>query len=247
MSSWLDFAQAMLAGLGAPDTHDNEAALLTWFAGEQPPGSPNAAFNPLNIQAGNFAHVGTSGSGQYDFGDWSSGVRETVQFLTANPAYASIVASLRDGAPAAQTLGAIQASPWAESHYGGRLTGLLSSILGSWSTYANGTIAGAPGGTTGTAAAGGATSAAATAAGANPIASALGSLLSPIFQSTTRLGLLIVGVGGAVALIVLGGYRAVQPAVHNATERAGEAGQAAAGASSKAGAAAPEAAAVAAA
>lgn len=225
MPSWLDFAQGLLATVGAPDTHDNEAAILTWMAAEQPPDNPNAANNPLNIQAHGYpregAITGTSGSGQFNFADWNNGISQTANFLSQSR-YAGILASLRGGAPAAATLSAIQSSGWAESGYGGRLPGLLSSVTGHWSQYANGRIAGAPPGTVGGAAAGTATATSLLNPGGT-ITDALKSLLAPFFQSATRLGILIVGVGGAVTLVVLGGYRAVAPTAQKVQAKASEA------------------------
>ena len=145
--SWLDFARALLSAIAAPDTPNNEAAILTWMAGEQPPNSPNAAFNPLNIQAhgypGEGGITGTSGTGQFNYTDWATGVQQTADFLSQGR-YSIVVADFRADAPAAATLGAIQTSGWAGSGYGGGLPGLLASILTHWSTYANGQIRGGP-------------------------------------------------------------------------------------------------------
>ena len=83
---WIDFARGLLGALDAPDTLNNEAALLTWMAGEQPPSSPNAAFNPLNIQAhgypGEAGITGTSGTGQFNYTDWQTGIQQTADFLS---------------------------------------------------------------------------------------------------------------------------------------------------------------------
>jgi len=214
---WLDWARALLQALGAPDTGDNEAVILTWMAGEQPPGSPNAAFNPLNIQAhgypGEGGITGTSGSGQFDFADWWTGILNTVGFLT-QPRYASIVADLRSGAPAAQTLGAIQSSGWASGGYGGGLPGLLASIRANWAQYANGKIAGA-GGPSGNLGSGGAPGA----SGSGQATGLTDSLLAPFFTGVTRVGVLMLGVVGAVGLLILGVMRTTAPVRRQLQER----------------------------
>lgn len=231
-TSWLDFANALLAKLGAPATQNNRSVILAWMAGEQPPNSPNAQFNPLNIQAhgypGEGGITGTSGSGQFNFADFNTGVTQTANFLSQSR-YAGVVASLRANATAPWTLNAIQGSGWAASGYGGRLTGLLSSVLGNFSQYANGKIAGASAGS-------GSTDAHAASFGIIPnpldlipgigggvsstITDALKELLAPAFKSLTRFGLLITGVGGGVALIVLGGYQATSSIRKSAGEAA---------------------------
>lgn len=140
--NWLQFARGILFDLALPDTPDNEAALLTWFNREQPPGSPNGAFNPLNIQAGNYPHSGTSGSGQYNFNSWDDGIHQTAEFLRQG-AYSGILTALSFGNNASAVLVAIQDSPWASGHYGGTLPDSLSYTLQNWETLANGLIAGA--------------------------------------------------------------------------------------------------------
>ena len=141
MSTWGEFATAMLSALGAPESQSNHDALLGWFLGEQPPDAPNAAFNPLNIQAGDFAHVGTSGSGQYDFADLNDGVAQTVAFLRQG-FYVDIVAALTGDLGCAAVLGAVEASPWAEGHYGGTLHDNCPTVAADRARYAAGLIAG---------------------------------------------------------------------------------------------------------
>ncbi len=147
MTTWLDFATALLTELAAPDTQPNIDALLTWMAGEQPPGEPNADFNPLNIQSGGAPHSSLTPGGQYNFPSFEAGVDSTASFLQGSY-YAGIRLALTRGESAVQTVAAIQASPWAASHYGGRLVALLSTVQANRATYENGLIAGAGGPTT---------------------------------------------------------------------------------------------------
>ena len=143
---WLDFARGLLTAIGAPDTPNNEAVMLTWMAAEQPPGSPNAAFNPLNIQAHGYPHeagiTGTSGTGQFDYTDWATGIQQTADFLSQGR-YSTVEADLRADTPATDTLAAIQASGWASGGYGGGLPAELPGVLAHFNDYANGRIAGA--------------------------------------------------------------------------------------------------------
>jgi hypothetical protein len=140
---WVDFARGLLALIDATDTPNNEATLLAWMAAEQPPTSPNAAFNPLNIQAHGYPKesgiTGTSGTGQFNFADWVTGLTQTATFLSQDR-YSSVVAAFRADAPAPQTLTAIQSSGWAAGGYGGQLLASLPTILSHWDTYTNGSI-----------------------------------------------------------------------------------------------------------
>ena len=143
---WLDFARGLLGAIAAPDTPNNEAGVLAWMAAEQPPNSPNAAFNPLNIQAhgypGEAGITGTSGTGQFNYTDWQTGIQQTADFLSQSR-YGIVVADFRGDAPAAQTLAAIQASGWAGGGYGGGLPATLPGVLAHFDDYANGRIRGA--------------------------------------------------------------------------------------------------------
>jgi len=144
MATWSDFVTALLVELADPDTQPNVDALLTWLAAEQPPNSPNAQFNPLNIQTGGAAHDSTTPGGQYNFASFDAGVQATASFLGGSY-YAGILTALRRGDSAVQTVAAIQASPWAASHYNGRLVPLLSVVQSNRNEYLAGVIAGAGG------------------------------------------------------------------------------------------------------
>lgn len=228
--NWLDFVRGVLAALGAPVTPENEAALLTVLRHEQPPESPNAAFNPFNIQAGNFPHVSTSGTGQYDFATFDDGVAQTAAFLRQSN-YTGIVASLQAGDDASRTLQAWQDSPWAESHYGYALVGSLGETIANWARYAGGAISGAPGGgSTGSPPSGVATGqTTATALGGLDPFGIIGRLVggAGLMQGVLRVVLVGLGVAGGVALITVGAWRAVspivKPVVDDATKAAGTA------------------------
>lgn len=141
MATWGEFAQSLLTELGVPVTDDNVNALLGWFAGEQPPDNPNAQFNPLNIQAGDFPHDGTSGSGQYNFPTYDEGVAQTAAFLRQSY-YVGIVAALQAGGSCYDVLAAVQESPWAAGHYGYALTGQCAAVNANRDRYMAGQIAG---------------------------------------------------------------------------------------------------------
>lgn len=147
MATWGDFATALCGAVGAPASSGNVDAFLGWFLGEQAPESPNAAFNPLNIQAGDFPHVGVSGSGQYDFASFDDGVRETAAFI-GQGFYTGIVAALRSDAGCYAVLVAVEQSPWAEGHYGYALHDNCATVGANPGYYMAGQIAGVGGPTT---------------------------------------------------------------------------------------------------
>lgn len=235
----LDFARDLLNALGVPDTSDNEAALLTWMWAEQS-GGQNAAFNPLNIQAGNFPHVGTSGTGQYDFASWNDGVTQTAAFLRQG-FYTGIIASLQQGNSAAGVLDAIQQSPWAGGHYGYGLVSQLAGTLGDWVSRVNGGIAGATGGGSlgggGAGVAPGSSTPTATLTGSGPlglptpsdlIGGFIGGVTGGLLSSVTKIVLIGLGVAGGLSLIALGAHRAVTPIVQSRSQGLAEAAPAAA-------------------
>lgn len=144
MATWGEFAAALCGALGVPSSQPNVDAFLGWFLGEQPPDAPNAAFNPLNIQAGNFVHGTTSGSGQYDFASFADGVAQTAAFIRQG-FYTGIVAALAAGGDCYAVLVAVEQSPWAEGHYGYRLHDNCATVAGNRAFYMAGQIGGVGG------------------------------------------------------------------------------------------------------
>lgn len=141
MATWGDFAVALCGALGAPASQGNVDAFLGWFLGEQPPDAPNAAFNPLNIQAGNFSHGGESGSGQYDFASFDDGVSQTAAFIRQG-FYVDVLAALQTDAGCYAVLSAVEQSPWAEGHYGYTLHNNCATVGGNRAFYMAGQVRG---------------------------------------------------------------------------------------------------------
>jgi len=230
MANRLDFARGVLSLLGAPDTPDNEAAMLTWMWAEEGPGiNDGASFNPLNISAGDYPHSGTGGAGAYAFVSFDQGVQVTADFLHQG-IYAGIVSALQSGGSGSSVLQAIQDSPWAASQYGGQLVGEISGTLADWAGRAGAPIAGAPpggalgsggvgvqGATSGTAAGG-----SATATNASITSSITDSVVQPILKGAMRIVLTGVAVAAGLALIVIGATRVVAPSVQAATDQASD-------------------------
>lgn len=260
-ATWDQFARALLGALGAPVTADNEAAMLTWFVHEQPPNSPNGAYNPLNIQNDDFAGLGytKTGHGQWNFPDFTTGVQAVTRELNTR-LYAPVKAALMQGNNPVGVLDAVQSSPWAAGHYGGHLASDYSPA--NLSKYAGGQVAGAGGATAVPPGAGGPADAGG-AGGAqqvglfsdvlggiwNALTSPFAAVGSAVGKDVARIVLTGTFVMGGVALVVVGLYRSVAPAVRETTQEAGNrAGQAAGaiGAARGAGAAGGDAAAAAA-
>jgi hypothetical protein len=139
--SWGGFATDLLNTIHAPATPENISALITWFKGEQPPNSPNATWNPLNIQNSDFANMGysKSGHGQWNFPSEQAGISAIMRELTTKM-YAPIMQALMQGNNPQGALSAIQSSPWAEGHYGGGLAGQYNPNY--YQSLAGGRIAG---------------------------------------------------------------------------------------------------------
>jgi hypothetical protein len=116
------FAGALLRAEHAPVNRANMCAVITWEAHEGGGFGNQAANNPLNVNPGPGAGwPGYSAIGAWAFPDAQTGFRYTVRTLN-NGYYPGIRAALRRGDSAQDVLNAIQASPWAASHYGGSLT-----------------------------------------------------------------------------------------------------------------------------
>lgn len=101
------FAQDLLAGIGAPDTPENERVISAWMRAEG--GADHN--NPLNTTqdapgASNFNDVGVKTYTSYE-----QGVQATVQTLL-NGMYGNIIDTLRKGSDANAVADAIAASPW---------------------------------------------------------------------------------------------------------------------------------------
>lgn len=134
----LDFAHALEAALGVPQSANNDQVLVAWQRAEGNPGW--GQFNPYNIAA---ASIGQGKGGTARFASWEDGVQQTANFLR-HDFYKGIVASLAADAPPAQTAHEIGVSPWAAGHYafpqyqGGAPGGSIMSNLGANGNYTPG-------------------------------------------------------------------------------------------------------------
>ena len=116
------FARALLRAEHAPVNGPNMCAVITWEAHEGGGFGNQAAYNPLNVNPGPGAGwPGYNAIGAWAFPDAQTGFRYTVATLN-NGYYPGIRAALHRGSSAQDVLNAIEASPWAASHYGGSLT-----------------------------------------------------------------------------------------------------------------------------
>lgn len=147
--NWGGFSTDLVKAIGGdPSNRGLVGAMLTWFANEQPPDRPRAAYNPLNIQAGKgflsdlmdgqTSGASADGAHQYNFRDWNSGVEAYKRFLNQKY-YTGIVSAIRRGDPRG-LLQAIQDSPWAANHYGGKLVGQYGAWEPNWNRWYNGQI-----------------------------------------------------------------------------------------------------------
>lgn len=143
MATWGEFAQSLCGALGVAASADNVNALLGWFLGEQPPNSPNAAFNPLNIQEGDVGY-GESGSGQTNYGSFDQGVAATARVISQGN-MAAIRDAMASGASCTDILTAVEQSPWASGHYGYALHNNCATVGANPGFYMGGQVAGVGG------------------------------------------------------------------------------------------------------
>jgi hypothetical protein len=111
------FAEAILEGLGAPLTANNEQTLVAWWEREGGAGpqfgvaNNDDNYNPFNTTLAEPGAVSTNSAGVKSYTSWDQGIAATLSTLE-EPAYASIVADLRANAPEATTAAAVGKSPW---------------------------------------------------------------------------------------------------------------------------------------
>lgn len=117
-----EWAVALLAADGLPQTSCNYNAVTAWERAEGGGFGNQAEYNPLNVNPGAGAGwPGYPATGAWAFPDAATGLRYTVATLN-NGDYGAILAALRAGDSAQAVCDAIMASPWAASHYDGALT-----------------------------------------------------------------------------------------------------------------------------
>lgn len=122
LSSRDSWARALLRADGLPRTSCNVSAVTQWELAEGGGFGNQAENNPLNVNPGPGAGwPGYNATGAWAFPDAATGLRYTVATLN-NGNYGGIISALQAGGNAQAVMNAIQASPWAASHYGYRLT-----------------------------------------------------------------------------------------------------------------------------
>jgi hypothetical protein len=122
LSTPAGWASALLAADSLPQTSCNLSAVREWEAREGGGFGNQAAYNPLNVNPGPGAGwPGYNATGAWAFPDAATGLKYTVQTLNGGY-YGAILAALRAGNSAQAVCSAIEASPWAASHYGYDLT-----------------------------------------------------------------------------------------------------------------------------
>lgn len=106
-----EFAQAVLAGVGAPITSSNIAAIVGWEKAEGGAWGNDAAYNPLNTTLDAPGAQSINSAGVKAYTSWQQGVTATVATLK-NGSYSGILSSLRAGNDPAAVAAAIGSSPW---------------------------------------------------------------------------------------------------------------------------------------
>ncbi|MEF2976722.1 hypothetical protein [Subtercola sp. YIM 133946] len=108
-----DWATLVLVDGGWPTSENNITVILQWMDSENDPASWWLRNNPLN---NGYGSGGGSGFGSYP--ELVTAARDAAINLSQNSVYSAIIADFAASAPVAETVSAIEASPWASSHYG---------------------------------------------------------------------------------------------------------------------------------
>lgn len=117
------YAQAVLSGLGQPDTAQAQLNLLQWMQGE----GGQAAFNPLNTTL-NYQLPGESNynsSGVQNYPNYQAGVAATVQTLQSSK-YAQVVQNLNS--PTSVFDQAVTSSPWGTKNLTANVPALNATV-----------------------------------------------------------------------------------------------------------------------
>ncbi len=121
-----DFANALLAELGLPDTKQNVTNIVGWESVEGGNWNNTAKFNPLNTsqpEPGSQNYNGGNQPGVQSYGSWQEGLNATVSTLQAgNNGYPAILSALNTNQSWLNFAGAVQNSSWDANHYGYQLT-----------------------------------------------------------------------------------------------------------------------------
>ncbi len=111
------WAKTFLSQLGAPMTPGNLQFVYDWQISEG--GSGN---NPLNTGKSKASSTGNSSAGgAAGYSTVQSGIDGAIEYVGSMSNYRNLKAKLMDGSSYQADVAALIASPWAASHYGGRL------------------------------------------------------------------------------------------------------------------------------
>lgn len=109
----LDWAKDFLARLGAPDTTENEAAVVTWEMSEGGHFVNNATYNPLNTTQDAPGATSINPKGVKAYPDYETGMAAAIKTISSpNYGYPAIISALRNGNSAPAVLSAIGQSSW---------------------------------------------------------------------------------------------------------------------------------------
>ena len=107
----ITWAQALLAGLGAPRTTENLVALTAWEMAEGGHWYNTAHYNPLNTTMPEPGATSMNSVGVKAYVSWQQGFVATIATLR-NGRYGAILAALARGDDAQAVVDAVAASPW---------------------------------------------------------------------------------------------------------------------------------------
>jgi hypothetical protein len=106
-----DFAHAVLARLGLPESANNVAALVAFQANEGGHMANAAAYNPINTTLKLPGSHPVTPVGVQAYSSWDQGIEATARTL-AQSNMSAITAALKRSAPPDETLRAVAGSPW---------------------------------------------------------------------------------------------------------------------------------------
>ena len=116
ISTPTDFAEALLAAGGEPETAQNIEAIVAWAHAEGGNWKNNAKFNPLDTTKALDGSTPINSVGVQAYSSWAVGVQATELTLT-NGHYGGVLSALAAGNSAVAVANAVAASPWGTPNF----------------------------------------------------------------------------------------------------------------------------------
>jgi hypothetical protein len=123
----LDFAKVILAMISAPDSPQNDKAMVAWEKAEGGNWNNPDKYNPLNTTEPYLGAFATNSAGVKSYPSWQAGVVATTMALEL-PYYTAIISALDEGNNAYAVANAVGSSHWGTPNFSNLLSFSISVL-----------------------------------------------------------------------------------------------------------------------